>query len=448
MKENRFSILIILAVFVVSLLVSLPRTPINFSLFNNNFSGSIGGYSLDFNLFGKEIKRDLELKQGLDLRGGLHVTLRADMSKIPQDQRRDALDSAQKVIERRVNFFGVSEANVQTSKAGEDYRIIVEIPGLENSDQALGILGQTAQLDFREFIPSADASPSAYTIPTYQNTVSTNVTGKDLKSARTDFNPQTGAPEVAFEMTPEGAVKFEEVTKRLIGKQLAVFLDNVPLTWPTVNSPISDKGVISGSFTVDQVNRLVLQLKAGALPVPVKVIEQKQIGASLGRESIEKSIVAGVIGLLLVAGFMLLNYGRLGLIADFALLSYGLITLAVYKLIPVVFTLPGVAGFMLSMGMAVDANILIFERLKEELRLGRPLRSAIEVSFSRSWDSIRDANACTIIISLILLNPLNYSFLNSSGPVRGFALTLLLGVLISLFTGIIVTRNLVRVFFK
>jgi preprotein translocase subunit SecD len=252
---------------------------------------------------------------------------------------------------------------------------------------------------------------------------------------------------VSLRFTPEGGEKFAAITQRNLNQPLAIFLDNQLLTAPIVNEPIlNGQAVISGNFTTQAATNLAIQLNAGALPVPIKIVEQKNISATLGADSINKSVKAGAVGLTLVMLFMLLYYGKNGLIADIALIIYGLLTLSIYKLIPVTLTLPGIAGFILSVGMAVDSNILIFERLKEELRAGRPFNIALELGFGRAWDSIKDANVCTIITSLVLLNPLNWHFLNTSGMVRGFALTLLIGVLISLFTGIVVTRTLMRVF--
>jgi len=232
-----------------------------------------------------------------------------------------------------------------------------------------------------------------------------------------------------------------------VGKPIAIFLDNQLVTAPIVNEPILDgRAQISGNFTADEATQLAIQLNAGALPVPVAVIAQKNISATLGTASINQSVKAGAVGLLLVSLFMIVLYRWSGAIAVVGLAIYGLITLSLYRLIPVTLTLPGIAGFILSMGMAVDSNILIFERLKEERRAGRPFHLALELAFGRAWDAIKDANVTTIVVSLILINPLSWQWLNTSGMVRGFALTLFLGVLTGLFTGIIVTRTLMRTF--
>jgi preprotein translocase subunit SecD len=268
-----------------------------------------------------------------------------------------------------------------------------------------------------------------------------------LARSQVQFDPNTGQPVVGLEFNQEGGDKFAEITGRNVGRPVAIFLDQFPITIPLVKEQITtNEAVITGEFSVDEAKSLAIQLNAGALPVPIEVIEQRNIGATLGTESVQNSVQAGVIGLLMVIGFMAAYYGYLGILADIGLVIYGLLTLALYKLIPVTLTLPGVAGFLLSVGMAVDSNILIFERMKEEIRAGRPRAMAMELGFGRAWDSIRDANVCTLITCFILFNPFSWSFLNTSGMVRGFALTLGLGVLLSLFTGVVVTRTILRTF--
>ncbi len=383
------------------------------------------------------------LKTGLDLQGGTHLLLQADMANIDPKDRNTALESVKQVISRRVDLYGVSEPVIQTSQFQNTYRLIVELPGVQDVNQAISLIGQTAQLDFRE---DQTATVGATTL-VFQPT---GLTGKDLKKAAVSFGQSgntTGQPVVSLEFTQEGSQKFAEITQRNVNKPVAIFLDNQLITNPIVNEPIlSGQAVISGNFTADSASQLAIQLNAGVLPVPIKIIEQKNISATLGSDSVRKSVIAGSIGLGLVALFMILLYGINGFLADIALVIYGLITLAVYKLIPVTLTLPGIAGFILTIGMAVDSNILIFERLKEEVRAGRPFSVALELAFGRAWDSIKDANVATIITSLVLINPLNFNWLNTSGLVRGFAITLLIGVIISLFTGIIVTRTLMRLF--
>jgi preprotein translocase subunit SecD len=274
------------------------------------------------------------------------------------------------------------------------------------------------------------------------------LTGRDLKRARVTFESTTGKPAVSIEFTPEGSEKFAQLTEKNIGKPLPILLDNALITAPIVQEKITEgQAQITGDFTTDEADKLAIQLNAGALPVPIQLVEQKTIGATLGSDSINKSVRAGIVGVVMVGLFMVLAYGRLGLVADAALVIFGILTLAVYKIIPVVLTLPGIAGFLLSVGMAVDSNILIFERFKEE-KDKRNFADALEVSFGRAWDSIRDANIATLVTAFILANPLDLSFLHTSGPVRGFAITLTIGILISLFTGVVVSRNLLRVFVR
>ncbi len=405
--------------------------------------------TLSFRLFGKEVDKTFQTRLGLDLSGGTHLVLEADMKDIAPSERSNALDSAKQVIERRVNLFGVSEPVVQSATTGDSHRIIVELPGVTDVDQAIALIGQTAKLEFREFIKDEEATPGAFVIPTLGTTIKTGLTGKDLTRAFVGFSTQTGEPEVSLEFNSEGGRKFAEITRRLIGKPLAIFLDEFPVTWPRVNSEISDgRAVITGSFTQEAAKTLALQLNAGALPVPVAVVQKRVVGASLGAQSISRSITAGFIGLVIVAVFMVAKYGWLGLMADMALILYGLLNFAIYRWIPITLTLPGIAGFLLSIGMAVDSNILIFERFREEKRMGKPWRIAMELGFGKAWDSIRDANFTTLITCAILFNPGNWSFLPSSGLVRGFAVTLFIGVITSLFTGIIATRTFIRVLYR
>lgn len=395
--------------------------------------------SFGFPLFGKTF----DLKLGLDLSGGSHLVFEADTSKLDDSKKEQAIKSLRNVIEKRVNLFGLSEPNVQTSQFEGKDRIIVELPGVNDPKQAATSIGQTAQLIFMavEEEPAEDgATPSA-------SLVETGVTGADLKSSTVVFDTNTGRPAVSFEVVEDSVKKFEEVTKNLIGKRMIILLDQTIVTDAVVQDTLSTSGQITGNFTVEEANEMSDLLNSGALPVPVKLVEEKTIGATLGAESIDKSVKAGLVGIAMVCVFMILLYGKYGIIADLALIVFAVITFAIYKLIPVTLTLPGIAGFLLSVGMAVDSNILIFERLKEEIKV-RSIESALEISFGRAWDSIRDANIATLVTAFILANPLDWSFLNVSGPVRGFAITLALGIGVSLFTGLFVSRNLMRLFVK
>lgn len=443
-----FFLILLLTIILVA--IDLPENfRIQQSVFGKKIDVTINPPEININASNIRIRKQFKTHLGLDLSGGTHIVLNADMTGIPPDQRNDALESSRQVIDRRVNFFGVAEPVVQTAKSGDRYRVIVELPGVTDVESAVAIIGQTARLEFREFTDPAAATGAAFVFPSLINTRSVDITGKDLEKAKLDFGSDTGAPQVALEFTADGTAKFASATARLVNKHLAIFLDDQPLTWPRVNTAINDgSAVITGGFTVEQAKNLSLQLAAGALPVPVKVVEKRTIGASLGEASVTKSVRAGFIGLAVVAIFMIAQYGRLGMLADLALVVYGLATFALFRLIPVTLTLPGIAGFILSIGMAVDSNILIFERYKEELRRAKPWSIAIEQAFGRAWDSIRDANITTILTAIILYNPGNWQFLPSSGMVRGFALTLFLGVIVGLFTGIVVTRTFVRVLYR
>lgn len=446
---------------LLALFIAMPsKVPVQFKVFNKEITYIFERPALDFNTLHIPFRRDLELRMGLDIQGGTRVTLQTDMSKIPQVDRETAFQSTREIIARRVDLYGVSESTVQTSIANDQYRIIVELPGVTNSSQAVALIGTTAQLDFREEPSTASATSAIKTIPTtnidslqgldpFANYQSTGLTGKDLQRSAVQFSNTDSQPVVTMEFTTEGKKKFAEITQRNIGKRVIIYLDNTPVTAPMVNEPIlTGTAEISGGFTVDAAKQLSIQLNAGALPVPIQVIQQQTIGASLGRDAVTKTARAGLIGVGLVALFMILLYGWKGVLADIALAIYAVITLAIYKLVPVTLTLPGIAGLMLSIGMAVDSNILIFERMKEELRAGRPFGLAMKLGFGRAWDSIKDANVATLFTCFILFNPLEFSFLNRSGMVRGFAFTLAIGIILGLFTGIVVTRTLLRIFLK
>lgn len=404
-------------------------------------------------LFGRTFGASKELKKGLDIQGGMQVVLQADMSSLDEIDREVALESAREIILRRVDLYGVSEPLVQTSRASGDYRLIVELPGVENPDEALSLVGQTAQLSFQLVKPEAIEQPlEATEAALVQQSIVLEPTGLDgaqLKRSQVQFDPTTGEPVVGLEFTAEGQQLFADITRDNIGQQLAIVLDGVPLMAPVIQSEIiNGQATITGGFNLETAQELSIQLNAGALPVPITVLEQRTIGASLGELAIQQSVQAGVIGIGLVMVFMILVYGMKGVLASIALVMYAIFTVALYKIFSVTLTLPGIAGLLLSIGMAVDANILIFERMKEELRLGRPFERALDLGFGRAWDSIKDANIATIMTALVLINPLDFSFLNTSGLVRGFGTTLLIGVLLSLFTGVVVSRTLLQLFLK
>ncbi|MBI2018012.1 protein translocase subunit SecD [Candidatus Daviesbacteria bacterium] len=388
------------------------------------------------------IELNFPLKLGLDLQGGMQLILETQMENVLQENRDVALESAKEVIERRVNLFGVSEALVQTSKVGQSRRILVELPGLKDASSAALLVGKTAQLTFKE-IPattSAEATQSALT----------NLTGADLKKAQVTFGggqSQESGPQVAIEFTEEGGKKFSQITKRNIGKPVYIFLDDQLISYPLVQQEIvGNNAVITGQFSLEEAKNLTVQLNAGALPVPIKILEQRQIGPTLGKQSVDKSIVAGAIGLLIIILYMAFYYGTLGIIADLGLIIYALITLAIFKtglflIPPITLSLPGIAAFILSIGMAVDANILIFERMKEEIRWGKPNKIALELGFKRAWSSIWASNVSSLITAGIL-------YYMGTSIVKGFAITLAIGVLVSMFTAIVVTRTFLRLIIR
>jgi len=377
-----------------------------------------------------------DLKLGLDLVGGSYLVFEADTKGIDESKKTEALQSLRGVIESRVNLFGISEPNIQLSSFEQSDKIIVELPGIRDTQEAISLVGKTAQLIFLELNDEG-------------NPVEAELTGARLKSSRVDFDQVSGSPVVTLEFDEEGAELFARLTGRNIGKQVPIALDNQIISAPVVESEIrGGSAIIRGEFDLEEAKALSIQLNAGALPVPIELVSERTVGASLGAESIDKSIRAGTYGIILVFLFMIIFYGKLGLVADIGLIVFGVITFALYKIIPVVLTLPGIAGFILSVGMAVDSNILIFERFREEKRKGVNITYALETSFDRAWDSIKDANIATLVTAFILANPLNWSFLHTSGPVRGFAITLALGIGVSLFTGIFVSRNLLRLIIR
>jgi len=401
---------------------------------------------INFNVFGLNVKKDFTTKLGLDLKGGSSLIFEADISKVKKEDLNDALNSARDVIERRINFFGVTEPQIQTVKTGDKYRLSVDLPGINNYEEAINLIGQTAQLTFRELPDDKIAT----TTPIFaQLTKETGLTGIHISKSTVEFDSQNGQPQVSLKFNKQGTELFAAITKRNIGKPVGIFLDNMPLTAPTVQGEIPDgSAVITGSFSTEDVKKLSIAINSGALPLPIKLVEQKSIGPTLGATEVSKSVYAGAIGLIMVLLFMIFYYGRLGFIASLGLLIYGLISLFIFKAIPLVLTLPGVAGFILSIGMAVDSNILIFERIKEEQRKGKSFDIAVRLGFGRAIDAIKDANITTLTVAFILFNPLNWEFLPQFGMVRGFALTLAIGVGTSLFTGVVITKRLIEIFYK
>jgi protein-export membrane protein SecD len=368
------------------------------------------------------------------------------------------MTTAQEIVERRVNALGVSEAVVQ----GQDQnRISVELPGVNNPDQAIETIRSTGQLEFvdpqgarleqgmiinttnnPDAVAQAQAVGGAEVLAPYgEQPFATVMTGEVLKSAVATAD-QLGQWQIAFDLTPAGSDQFFNYTGSHIGQPMAIVLDGVVLSAPTIQAAIRDQGVITGQFTRDEADSLAVQMRYGALPVPLRTIDVRTISATLGQDSVNSSLVASLVGILAIFIYMLFMYRVPGILADLALLLYILLNLAFYKLLPVTLTLAGIAGFLLSVGMAVDANILIFERLKEELRSGRSPRMAVEIGFSRAWAAIWDSNLTTLISCGVL-----WFFGRTFGAsfIQGYALTLAIGILISMFTAVVVTRTFMRV---
>lgn len=397
--------------------------------------------------------RALKTQLGLDLQGGTQLIYKADLSHIQSSDYDTAMASVRDVIERRVNSFGVSEPLVQTSTSGGEHRLIVELAGITDINTAIQLIGQTPLLEFREPDPtkSAPSTVDTSTLDTADSAAiakiqqeqdayfkTTGLTGAMLSRAQVDFDQTTGQPQVAIKFNAEGTKLFADITKRNINKPIAIYLDGTVISAPVVNTAISTgDAVISGNFTLDEAKNLVERLNAGALPVPISLLSQQTIGASLGKDSIERSILAGFIGVILIAIFMIAHYRLPGIISVLGLAIYALVLFALFKLVPVTLTLAGIAGFILSLGIAVDANVLVFERMKEELRHGANISSAISDGFKHAWLSIRDSNLSTLI-SCIILGWFGTSI------IKGFAVTLGIGIVVSLFTAIVVTRTLLR----
>lgn len=537
-NKNRLKILAIFILAIFCVLVVWPKVP----------TGT------PFENFWNKTKFHL----GLDLQGGTHLVYRANVSEIDSKDRDSAVEGVRDVIERRVNAFGVAEPVVQTNKVSGEYRVIVELAGIKDVQQAIKMIGETPLLEFKEqdpnfkeeltkeqageldkfnsqaqsqaqdiltkvlqpganfveyakeysqdpgsaekggdlgfvsrgmFVPEFDEvifdkqkdsgiypqlvqSQFGYHIINKLETrgeaenlevhsahilfktksekdylgetqwLRTDLSGKHLARSQVQFDRQTGEPEVGLEFNNEGKDLFAEITTRNVGKPVAIFLDGFAISIPTVNEPIREgNAVISGRFNIQEAKELVQRLNAGALPVPIEIISQQTVGASLGEESVDKSLIAGLIGLLAVAIFMILFYRLPGLLSVLALAVYTAIVLTIFKITPVTLTLAGVAGFILSIGMAVDANVLIFERLKEELKNGRDLSNAIQEGFKRAWTSIRDSNLSTLITCGIL-------FWFGTSIIKGFALTLGIGILISMFSAIVITKSFLKGFDK
>ena len=422
-------LVIILVIVAVAIWIDLPNNP----------GIHIGG-----------INRDINTRLGLDLVGGVQALLEADLPEGTVIEA-EKMRTATRIVENRVNGLGVTEALVQ--QAG-DRRIVVELPGIEDPTVAISTIQETGLLEFVDMGRTPQAAGTIIVTDVFtsespqtdERVWHTVMTGDTIENVQVSRDP-SGQYVIQFRLNSEGADIFAEYTTNHVGEYLGIVLDKTVVSAPNVNEPINEgEGVISGAFTVESANNLAVQLRYGSLPIPLKVVETRTIGPSLGQESLEKSLIALLIGFIVVILFMAIYYRLPGVLADISIIIYALVTFSILRYIPVTLTLPGIAGFMLSTGSALDANILIFERLKEELRAGRKLNQAVDIAWKRAWPSIRDSNVATLITCTIL-----FWFGSAFGAtiVKGFSLTLAIGVMISLFTAIVVTRtflNLVLVY--
>ena len=420
MKKNLWIMVgVIVVVITFGILIDIPKSP----------------------FLGSKIKAQL----GLDLVGGTQLTYEADLSA-STDKLKD-LNNLASVFGKRIDSLGVAEPSIQTSGSN---RIIIELPGIKDINNAISKIGQTYDLVFMTESTQQDGGVTlndyydpSYTYPGFWK--KSDLTGSDLVKADYTFEGDSKSavpsqPVVTINFDNAGKVKFQQLTKDNLNKNIAIVLDNLIVSAPNVSSVISDgSAIITGSKDIKAAQDLSKRLNEGMLPVPAKLVGQQNIGATLGQDSLEKSLVAGIIGLFLVALFMLIHYKIPGIVASVSLIIYSIIALAVYKIIPVTLTLAGIAGFILSIGMAIDANVLIFERMKEEMKSGKEVTLSIIDGFRRSWSSIRDSNFSSLITCAILY------FISGSGPVKGFALTLGIGIIISLFTAITVTRTILLI---
>jgi len=393
---------------------------------------------------------DIDFKLGLDLQGGTHLVYEADLSGIDIVDADSSMQGLRDVIERRVNLFGVEEPVVQIQEKGDRYRLIVELAGIKDPNQAIEMIGETPYLEFMQqkenyneigennkaILEQEEPDYNALEVPFE----STELTGKYLESSELGFDQTTGIPLILLQFNEEGAGLFKELTEKNIGKILPIYVDGFPVSSPVVQDIISGgKAQITGSFTIEEARSLSRNLSAGALPVPISLISQQSVGPTLGALSLQKSLEAGMYGFVLVIIFMIIFYRLPGLLASLSLVIYMLLILSIFKLVPVTLTLAGIGGFILSVGMAVDANVLIFSRMREELKRGKTFSQSLEDGFTRAWTSIRDGNLTTLIVAAILFG-FGTSF------IKGFALTLSLGILVSMFSAIVITKNFLRLF--
>ena len=430
----------------IAVLIALPRIDIKYDSQYFKIDSYIGGYI--FNVpFTEKVVDYSELKKGLDIKGGVKVVIKLDTSSLDAAGKDAAVASVKDIITRRVNYLGVSETNIVTSKVGDEHRLIVEMPGQKDLDEAAKTIGSTAQLKFKYLDKSIEWPIKDFTkIQDREDQIfiDSGITGKDLVSADVSFDQKTNKPVIQLRFTNEGREAFSKLLKANIERPIGIFLDDSLLQTPVVSKELASATVFDPTITgvsLDEAKKISSLLRAGALPVPIEIISQNLIGPSLGEDSIYSSLVAGLVGLFIVSIFLILNYKQLGLIANISLIMYVAILLAVFKVMNVVITVPGIAGFVFSIGVACDACILIFERIKEEIRWGRPTQIAIANGYERAWSSIKDSNLTTLLTAFIL-------FQFGVGFIKGFALTLSIGIFVSILTCVYFSRIMVNVFIK
>jgi preprotein translocase subunit SecD len=446
---KNFWLIIIALVFSACLPVALPKIEISNETLNIN--SSIGGYVYQYTGVDGSLKTiDLsDFKYGLDIQGGLRVVLAADLSEISSEEAKSkALESTKTIIESRVNQLGVSEPRVTSSVSGGTYRIYAELPGIQNIEQAIQLVGSTAQISFKELKPDVAfdrESPDSFSlIIDSENWVDTGISGDMLVDALV-ANDNFGRPAVQLSFSSAGREIFSQVIARNINRPVGIFLDDnpIPLSAPVVSPDLANQRafdpVIEGDFDLAEATNLAIQIRAGSLPVGISVERYDQLAPTLGTNIINYAFEAGLLAFVLIIAFINIMHPRYGYIATFGLILYVVVTLALFKLIPIVVTLPGIAGLVLSLGMATDANILIFERIREEYSKGISKKEAIQKGFDKAWSSIRDANISTLIICFIL-------FYFGEGAVKGFAVTLSLGILISLTCCVFFVKKLFKGF--
>lgn len=449
-KKDSNKLILITIISTLALLIALPRIDIKYESNYFKIDSFIGGYKLNIP-FTNKIADFSELKKGLDIKGGVRLVIKLDTSGLKDTEKEAAVTSVKDIITRRVNYFGVSETNIVTSKVGNEYRIIVEIPGQEDLEKASKTIGSTAQLKFKYLDKSVNWPITDFKeIEGKEIFIDSGVTGKDLVSADVTFDTKTNNPIIQLRFTNDGRERFSKLLKENIERPIGIFLDDEILQTPVVSKELANSTVFDPTITgvtLEEAKSVSSLLRAGALPVPIEIISQNLIGPTLGIDSVQISMIAGLIGLFIISIFLVLNYGKLGFIANISLLIYVSITLAIFKLSylifpsPIVLTLPGIAGFIFSIGVACDACILIFERIKEELRWGRPIQIAIINGYERAWSSIKDSNLTTLMTAFILMQ-------FGTGFIKGFALTLIIGIFISLITCVYFSRIMVNVFVK